>query len=90
MESNELHQLNDNYQLHINDSIDDIDDDTQHSITKLHLPKLFGTLQGLNDLDFSDYEFNQLEILVLGTQCLQSIKSLCFTSNDITIRFDYS
>ena len=89
-EFNEPHQLHEDYHLLLDDDIDAIDDEVQHSITKLYLPKFYGAIYDLKYLDFSDYEFDQLEILVLGFLCMETIRSLCFTGINITIRFDYS
>ena len=88
-EFNEPHQLSEDYHLLLDDDIADIDDEIQHSITKLYLPKYYGAIHDLKYLNFSDYEFDQLEILVLGTYCLQSISSLCFTGINITILLNY-
>ena len=79
VEFNEPHHLNDNYHL-LSDEIDNIDETTQPSITKLQMHRLFGYIHKIYHLDFSDYGFTQLEILALGYACLQSVKSLCFTS----------
>ena len=89
-EFNEPHQLHEDYHLLLDDAIDDIDDEVKHSITKLYLPKFYGAIHDLKYLNFSDYEFDQLEILVLGINCMETIRSLCFTGNNITICFDYS
>ena len=87
LEFNEPHQLSDNYRLLGDDDINDIDDEIQHSITKLALPLLFGVISKLNSLDFSDYKFDQLEILVLGPHCMELFRSLCFTSIVFTLLF---
>jgi len=54
------------------------------------LPKFYGAIYDLKYLNFSDYEFDQLEILVLGINCMETIRSLCFTGNNITILLNYS
>ena len=83
IEFNEPHHFSEDYHLLPDNDIRDIDYELQKSITKLHLHKLHKLMALSDSVDFTNYVFNRLEIITFDSGCLDTIKSLRFTSNHL-------